>query len=1115
MKMRRFGYVLLLVMLATCAMLITSCKNKNKEPEHTHSYTATVTNPTCTEKGYTTHKCSCGDFYVDTYVDAKGHALETVFAKESDCKNQGYSEYKKCKNCSYTEGKSDLPLGGHDYVVTIKQYPTAFEAGERELKCSVCGDTVVESIDAFSVSLPDVSEIIFAALNGAKYTLDASELELIRISEADGEEVDRGAFALKIAELVLDGTGEAAAGHLKLEIGLTREEDGEVTFESGLACYIYLNGDAVSVEITPPNQPKETYDFSLNEAFYTALANRHGSDGEDLMSGQYIMGELQKYLPVLGELMGTMPTISESFIEDLNAIAALVGEEIFTAESDDDGYTTYTLNIAALKAFLEIVDGKTVAEILDNVYGEGSSDALLAFISAIPEKTIGEIVDAAIALTENYEIPVEDTYYLVNLIIYHATGDAEFNIESLIDAYYDQTVVDLIVSISGMPEDTAAEFKVSFKEQLVGMVTMILGSTVDDLFNMFAPVDPEAEPISLIENLGMLIDMIDSMVSLDIVVDADGAFDSLSFATDLADGTLSLTAAKDEVDNVNVEIDFTQGELDLLDFGILVNSLNKPISMMLVIRDDRYVVNYVIDPETEEYVENYEYLDFGEVLSFGFSIIDSNPYLFGVSLKNYDEYAGELAEVLSFAVLHDATDAEHPFAAIKINDIIIEFEGDLSDAENGKFVYSIKNMEDETLASATVNVTKTFDEDGAVIHSTFTLNLTDEEEKNLLELKVVKDALEQSIEVYFVVCDDRYVINEVIDPETEEIVEEYEYLDFGPIFDFAVGVKSSDESIIAVYLNTYDEYAGEMTEDLMLALYHNATAEDDVRVGLIINDYVVTLEDTMTDENNGNLVIQVMNRDLELLSYIIMNYAKTVDEEGALIDATIEMDAVDEEGNDVLDLIFRADAVNSSMELDATLYGYSYDEEAEESIFGVLAVIGATLELEEGAAKLTVVATDKDSVELFNGTFVFSQTFEEDAQCKKVEYEITVGGETLVGEIDFDAAADEDGVIINRVISAALKDAEEELFLFSDATVVSENFSAYTIDLILAGETLIGGMVFADFVPEEGKETVRFGCNLDKIVQSIDWLVNPETEEFEKLVNYFTGAGLLTIMVER
>lgn len=39
-----------------------------------HNYKATITNPTCTEKGYTTHICStCGDSYVDGYTDAIGH----------------------------------------------------------------------------------------------------------------------------------------------------------------------------------------------------------------------------------------------------------------------------------------------------------------------------------------------------------------------------------------------------------------------------------------------------------------------------------------------------------------------------------------------------------------------------------------------------------------------------------------------------------------------------------------------------------------------------------------------------------------------------------------------------------------------------------------------------------------------------------------------------------------------------------------------------------------------------------------------------------------------------------------------------------------------------------
>lgn len=43
-----------------------------RETAHEHSYTDVVTAPTCTQKGYTTHTCSCGDSYVDTYTDALG-----------------------------------------------------------------------------------------------------------------------------------------------------------------------------------------------------------------------------------------------------------------------------------------------------------------------------------------------------------------------------------------------------------------------------------------------------------------------------------------------------------------------------------------------------------------------------------------------------------------------------------------------------------------------------------------------------------------------------------------------------------------------------------------------------------------------------------------------------------------------------------------------------------------------------------------------------------------------------------------------------------------------------------------------------------------------------------
>ena len=41
--------------------------------EHTHSYTAIVTPPTCTEKGYTTYTCECGDTYRNDETLAVGH----------------------------------------------------------------------------------------------------------------------------------------------------------------------------------------------------------------------------------------------------------------------------------------------------------------------------------------------------------------------------------------------------------------------------------------------------------------------------------------------------------------------------------------------------------------------------------------------------------------------------------------------------------------------------------------------------------------------------------------------------------------------------------------------------------------------------------------------------------------------------------------------------------------------------------------------------------------------------------------------------------------------------------------------------------------------------------
>ena len=82
-----------------------------RETAHEHSYTAVVTPPTCTEKGYTTHTCACGDSYVDTYTDALGHAWDSgKVTKQPTATETGVRTYT-CTRCHETKTET-IPAGG-------------------------------------------------------------------------------------------------------------------------------------------------------------------------------------------------------------------------------------------------------------------------------------------------------------------------------------------------------------------------------------------------------------------------------------------------------------------------------------------------------------------------------------------------------------------------------------------------------------------------------------------------------------------------------------------------------------------------------------------------------------------------------------------------------------------------------------------------------------------------------------------------------------------------------------------------------------------------------------------------------------------------------------------
>ncbi len=70
---------------------------------HMHDYAVTVTAPTCTAKGYTTHTCACGDSYVDTYVDALGHAWDNGKVTKPATEAEDGVKTFTCTRCGETK----------------------------------------------------------------------------------------------------------------------------------------------------------------------------------------------------------------------------------------------------------------------------------------------------------------------------------------------------------------------------------------------------------------------------------------------------------------------------------------------------------------------------------------------------------------------------------------------------------------------------------------------------------------------------------------------------------------------------------------------------------------------------------------------------------------------------------------------------------------------------------------------------------------------------------------------------------------------------------------------------------------------------------------------------
>ena len=124
---------------------------------HIHKYNSVVTAPTCTEQGYTTYTCECGDTYVDDYVDVNGHTEEILPAVVPTCTETGLTAGVKCSECGeILAEQKELPANGHTPAKAVEENyiaPTCTEQGSKDIVvyCSVCDEEInreTETIEA-------------------------------------------------------------------------------------------------------------------------------------------------------------------------------------------------------------------------------------------------------------------------------------------------------------------------------------------------------------------------------------------------------------------------------------------------------------------------------------------------------------------------------------------------------------------------------------------------------------------------------------------------------------------------------------------------------------------------------------------------------------------------------------------------------------------------------------------------------------------------------------------------------------------------------------------------------------------------------------------------------
>lgn len=347
---------------------------------HTHSYTEVVTAPTCTERGYTTHTCECGDSYSDSYTGAlghdygewtqtkaptctekgeearhcsrcdssetneiapTGHKLVHHDGKAVTCTEKGWEAYDTCENCDYTTYK-EISATGHNYMTVVTE-PTCTEKGFTTHTCTACGYSCNDSYtDALGHSYEDGKCTRCGAIDPSTVEIHAGCITVSSEKGRAGEEVT-------VSVSIGDNPGITA---MKLGIEYDKSKLQLVGFEdAGLEGW-YVAENAVWL-----NGCDSTFNGVMLKLKFKILENCGNGDTEVTVS--YTTGDICNYNEerVCPDVKGGKVTVHSAIPGDITG----------------DGVVN-TLDLLRLQKYLSGEDVQIVGNA--DINGDGVVDAL-------------------------------------------------------------------------------------------------------------------------------------------------------------------------------------------------------------------------------------------------------------------------------------------------------------------------------------------------------------------------------------------------------------------------------------------------------------------------------------------------------------------------------------------------------------------------------------------------------------------------------------------------------------------------------------------------------------------------------------------------------------------